>query len=531
MSEGLNKRRKNIVLLVLVLLLAVAGWQALAGKIAGVVQNKILTAINEQLNGRLQVDKIDLTLLGRISLHNLAVYDNNDSLMAKSNNVEIKCQLSDLFSGNLSAASIEVLTVQGAEIWLKQIDTGWNWDNLLKHKAESSDMAPRAKLGIDEGIIHIDYAGIEQTVAGINGVVNLMSYPAINLDLKGRIQQAPISILGTWGSNQQNGAVTINIDAFDLTQLATLVTVPEFRLQSGALKRTKLVIKQTADTDALDYQADGEFVSLTIAGKLDIKDGQGKFSIQPSQLDLSNLSFLFAGQRTEGNGTINLAADAQSIQFNLTLPDADPSAFFSGLTVQRPLSLGLAVSGTLLQPIVTGTFQVPQVSLNDLKASTVSGNLRYANGKLALQQIKGNAYQGQVKADGNVLIENSNYDFEFTGKAVESSAVTDKDVEGLMDFSGRASGDADRVNIRGEFIIRNGKVYGLAFQSLTGNFTNRGDQLEVENIVINTVLGTLYPEQLSREAIDKLNQHNIPTSKEEIKKAVATTLIKKITGK
>lgn len=526
MKEWLVKHKRNMILVLIPLIILTGLWQVVSDRVSKTLQASLVASVGEKLNGRLQVGSIDLSILSWVRIRHVEIFDSQNTLIANIPNIEIKYQLSNLLQGNLGMSSIEIVAIQGAEVWLKTEKERWNWQNLIKDDSNAIDF--RGKIELGEGTVHIGNEQITQTIEGVNGSVNFVTYPAdLAIDLKGRVSQATVGISGIWGESTK-AALTLRTDGFDIAKLSGLLPkTPDIRLEKGILRGVEITAKRDSQ-HKMNYYATGTFSGLTVTGKVDIQEGEGKFSADTKGLQFEDLSLIISGQRTKGKGTILLAADKQTLDFSLTLPDVNPAAFFSGLSAQRPVSAAVTITGPLTQPIVSGSFQIPQVTMSGMSVSGISGSLRYENGHLSLQQVRGVAYQGELSLSGDVSTANESYELAASGSGMNSSALTDKDVQGPLDFTGRVSGKGESAITKGSFVIRNGKAYGLSFQTLTGNFVRRGETTDISNIVMKTALGTFYPEQLSREALEKLNQHNIPTSKEEVKKAATDALLKRI---
>jgi hypothetical protein len=526
MKEWLVKYKKNIIIVAIPLLVIGSLWQVFSGKVAKALQDSLVATVGQKLNGRLQVGSIDLSLLTWVRIRDVAVYDQQDNLVAKSPNIEIKYQWSNLIKGSLGMSSIDVVAIQGAEVWLKNEKDRWNWEGLVKD--DKSETAFRGKIEMAEGTVHIGNALTMQTIEGVNGKLDFITYPAgLGVDLKGRASQATLGIVGNWGDSNPS-ELTLKTDGFDMAKLSGLLpATQDIRLEKGILKSVKVVAKRD-DKRMVHYQAEGEFAALTVAGKVNIRDGQGKFAADETGLQFRDLALLISGQRAEGKGSVLLQGDKQSLNFTMALPDVDPKAFFNGLAAERPFFVEVSITGPLTKPVIAGSFKVPQVTISDMTVSGIAGNMRYDDGRLTLQQVHGAAYQGQLSLAGEVLTANETYELDVSGSGMNSSSLTDKDVSGPLEFTGHVSGKGDAAITRGAFVIRNGKAYGVSFKSLTGDFVKQAGKTDISGIAINTDLGTFYPEQLSRDALEKLSQHNIPTTKEEVKKAVTDSLVKRL---
>ena len=526
MRNWLIKYKKTIVIIIIPLLLAGGAWKVFSDKAAKVLQNTLSDVAAQKLNGRIQVGSIDLSLLSWVRIRDAAIYDKNDILVAKSPVIELKFHWRSLVSGAFNTSGIEVVTIQGGEFWLKNDKQQWNWEGLIKSSNDAA--AFNGKLLITDSTVHIGNQYIQQTIEAVDGTLDFSTYPvAVGIDLRGRSNQAKLALTGRWGEDSP-GELTLLTDGFDIAKLSGLLpATQEIRLEKGILKNVKVVVKSNKDR-SVSYRAEGGFSSMTVSGKVDIHDGQGKFTADDTGLQFSDLSMKVSGQKAAGKGKIILQGSGQLLDFELVLPDVDPKSFISGLTVQSHMSAELKITGPLEKPVIAGSFKIPQATVSNLSVSEVSGNMRFSDGRLNLQQVSGKAFQGQLDLSGEVITASEKYELKVSGKGMNSSVLTDKDVQGPLDFTGHVSGSGGEATTKGEFMIRDGKAYGVSFTTLTGNFIRRGDKTDISGVVVKTAFGTFYPEQLSRVALEKLNQHNIPTSKEEVRKAVTDSVIKKL---
>jgi autotransporter translocation and assembly factor TamB len=182
----------------------------------------------------------------------------------------------------------------------------------------------------------------------------------------------------------------------------------------------------------------------------------------------------------------------------------------SGLKVQRPIACQLKVTGALTEPEISGSFSIPQATFSNMEVDGIVGNFQYFDSRMLLKDVRGSVYQGKVGAEGSVRLNDESYELDASGVGLDSSRLTDKDVKGPLDFSGHVSGKGETAVTRGTFSIRDGKAYGIPFLKMTGNFVRRGEVTELSNIAMETVGGTIYPEQLSKEVLERLNTFEKP---------------------
>jgi hypothetical protein len=263
-------------------------------------------------------------------------------------------------------------------------------------------------------------------------------------------------------------------------------------------------------------------------GKMDVQEGQGTFTSDETMLTFQDLQLLIAGQPAQGQGNVSWNAGQGILDFSLALPDADPAAFMSGLTAVRPLALQVKINGPVSQPNIGGSFSLPQITFTDMTVANVVGNFHYLGNKVLLQQVQGTAYQGNLAANGSVVTDDQSYELDVSGQGLNSSRLTDKDVQGPLAFNGHVSGKGETAVTKGNFTIYDGKTYGIAFQKMTGLFVKSGSTNDISGLAIQTNYGTIYPEQLSQEAMERLKEENVPVTKGELKQVVTNKLLEKI---
>ena len=525
MRAWLLQYKKFLLVPVILLIVLGVSWQIFAAKVEQALQNTLMQKINQQLNGQLLVGNIDLSLLGWIRLRDVSLLDDKEALVAQSPTINIRYQLSHLTSGNIDLSLIETVAIDRAEVWLDEANGVNNWDGLLRDNKEPTIF--RGKIQMTQGKFHVKTPLVSQLLESVNGFVDFQSYPNLALDTKGQIAQSFVTLQGNWEKNHPFQLI-LGTDDFDLRSLNSFLDPnATLRLEGGSLKNSQIIVKND-ENNKLHYQGQGEFIGLNIEGVVSVREGKGKFSGNEQSLQFQDLSLLIAGQQAQGQGEISLENGLGAVDFALSLPDVDPMALTTTIVAQRPLALQIHIDGPLAEPVVSGSFTLPHITVSDMSVSTVTGKFRHTTGRLALQQVQGTAHSGTLFIAGDLLMDSGRYELAVSGQGMNSSQLTDKDVQGPLDFTGHVTGQEDSAVTRGDFIIHGGKAYGLSFQTLTGQFIKRGTATDISDIAIHTSLGTFYPEKLSREALEQMDHRQLPTSREAIKKVVTDKLMERL---
>jgi hypothetical protein len=525
MKEWLLKHKRVILIFLSMICVLVILWQVFADKIRQDVQDTLIGRISQQINGQLSVGTVNLSLSGRIRIQDVSLYDQQGSLLAQIPVIKIKYRWSDLKDGSLDMPQIETVILERGELWLKEENNHFNWDDLLK-KDQDETTTFRSKVELEDGKIHIDTALFSQVIENATGMIDWQNNPNMAITLKGKVDQSVVDVDGQWGEGLP-GDFKVQIDTLNIAKFNELFAGTGYSVEAGTLQPLLVNVKQDAK-GTLHYQAEGSFSGLKMNGKMDVREGQGKFISNETGLTFEDVKLLISDQPAQGQGNVSWNSGKGMLDFAFTLPDADPSAFMSGITVARPLALQVQISGPISQPNIWGNFSLPQISFSDMNVDSVTGNFRYAENKVLLQQVQGTAYQGTLAANGTVVPDDQSYELDVSGQGLNSSRLTDKDVQGPLAFNGHVSGKGEAAVTRGNFTIHDGKTYGIAFQKMTGLFVKNGTATDISAIAIQTAYGTIYPEQLSQEALERLKQQDIPVSKGELKQAVTNKLLEKI---
>ena len=515
-------RRVLVVMAVLIGLFSIS-WSLFAARIEQALQYSLAERFSQHVNGRLEIGNVDLSLIGWVRIADVSLYANKGELLAKVPVVKVQYSWSDLAKGNFDSSRIEAITAEGAEVWLHEEKGQWNWEDFLK-KDQTNINKFQGKIQVISAKIYGYTSLVSKTIGEVNGTIDFHAYPDINISLKGKIGQSYLTADGNW-ANGQFAKIVVQAKDLDLLEFRDGIPASQnITLESGKVP-TMTVTTERDDQGAVKWNTEGEFSGLKLTGRVSVKEGQGQFSGNHDELQLKNMKLIISGQQAEGQGTLSWRHNSAMIDAVFTVPDADPGDFVSGLTVQRPVACRIRIFGALAEPDISGSFSFPQAIFSDMTVSGVTGNFQYDDTRLMLQDVSGAVYQGAIWAAGEVQRSNGSYEFEISGQGFDSSRLTDKDVQGLLDFSGHVSGRDETAVVQGTFIIRNGKAYGIPFLTMTGHFVKRGGITEISGIVMKTAVGTFYPEKLSREVLElidqpgklKLNEETIKKDAEELK--------------
>ena len=177
--------------------------------------------------------------------------------------------------------------------------------------------------------------------------------------------------------------------------------------------------------------------------------------------------------KQDGGGSIAIKSDS-----------ADLSSFLPSVPLKGPMALDATASGSNDKPTAKGTFKIPSGTLGSMSFANATGEFTYQDSALNLANTKAAALGGTILTAGPIYPSPLRYVQKVTGQNIDSTQLSDKDVQGRVDFQAdvRGQGSWDEANADGSFSMGSGSVSGISFSSLTGNFTKRGAQMHFYNI-------------------------------------------------
>lgn len=509
MREWLLKHRKSLTVVLVFIVIFIFSWSLFSAKLGQALQDYLVERYSQEVNGRIQVGTVDLSLYGGAQIKDVSLYSKQGDMLARIPLIKLQYSWSDLLKDNFGISHIETVTAERAEIWVQEEESHWNWENFIKED-QSKENKFQGKMQIVSAKIYGKVLSMSKTLDEASGIIDFHAYPNLGISFKGKIGQGSLNIDGDW-NNGQFALLTIKGKDLNLPEFRDAIQpIQGISLEGG--KANAITMRTERDPQGVvKWQTEGEFSGLKIAGKRNITDGQGQFSGNQDGIKLQKMSFKISEQQTSGQGTLTWPQGVVSVDAALDVPDFDLSAFMSGLTVQRPIECQIRVVGPLSEPAISGTFSIPQATFSNMPIDRIVGKFQYTGTHMLLKDVHGFVYQGTVGAEGDVEVNDESYELDASGQGLDSSRLTDKDVQGPLIFNGHVSGKGEAAVTEGTFLIRDGKAYGIPFLKMTGHFVRRGAVTEISNIAMETIGGTIYPEQLSKEVLERLNPLEKPT--------------------
>ena len=527
-----NKKKIAAVVLVVVALLCASLFEFAAVKVREAAGQAILTRANDAVNGSVAVGGIDLSILGAVEVKQAKVFDASGKQLAASDRVLINYNWSDLLHGQLGPQLIKDVTVEKPELWVEYTPEKLNWDNLLKSQA--ADAQPfHGAVTFKDAQVHLQTPLFTKIISQLSGSVDLSQSDRWQLSAAGKLDQAPISLSGQWDA-QEASLMTLSGKNIDLVSLGLTEAEDPIQLTKGRLDELTVQIAKSKTGAATLKTLAGRFSGVDTSGAAIFTQGSARFEKDGDVLRFTDGQALYRGQTVTAAGEVLMPENGEkTMDFAVQMPAGDPAALLSGLEATGPLVVQGTLKGSVLSPVLAGNFSFSSLQFGDMAVNGINGTFSYVGQTMTLLSATGSMVGGSVSASGEIYPDSGQFSLGISGSGLDSSRLTPKDVQGPMALSGAAVGDASGAVAQGSFVIAGGKAYGISFRTLTGNFVKRGSaEAEISNMAIQTEFGTFYPDKLSKDVMEQLQEHNLPVTREaledEVKQQGTNKLLQKI---
>jgi len=256
-----------------------------------------------------------------------------------------------------------------------------------------------------------------------------------------------------------------------------------------------------------------------------ISEGAGKFTLGDGKIQLKDASLLLNNQKITAAGTITPADNDMKLNLDLAAAAFDPGAL-AAMPLRGAMAFQAKLEGTVANPVARGTFSIPAGSFGAIAFKNGRGNFVYQSGVLTLADARATAWDGALALQGDIVPATKRYNLTASGRGVDSELLTEKDIRGRADFDARLSGQGESDGkAEGNFRMGEGLFSGIPFQSMTGDFVKKGEQISFSNIVVNTAAGSFRAEGLTDGPVVRLKRlGEAPAPREAVEKAISDKL-------
>lgn len=503
MSFKLSKTQKiiisalGVIALLVVLFISWAG-----GKASEYIKEQV--AKQTVLKGSMQVDDIGAAFSGDVWISNITWHDPDGKLVAKIPRLNISLKLGDIFGEGLGANSVQLITLERPELYLSyDKDAGLNIAQLINvtgeenkepEKQKDSKGLFRGRFEIAKGYLQIESGKNKLVYENFDAQLDYKNLPNVtgivqakqnNADFAGNIE---IEYL----EKGQNIKLSLEGRGVKLTDFFNMVPVESnLKVTGGDIAK----IQVTAELN------EGEPLKMQVAGDISGGSAQtegikidtvaGEFSGNQDEINFMNVTGKLNEQNVQVDGKVIIKDSPYQLDLRIQSNAFKLNALSPGMTISDPLAFNAAIKGTPEKPVANGDFSANTIKTDQLTVVNAKGVFSYADDVVRLTDTSGSVYGGSVNANGMIKLSDQSFAFNLNGSGISSTDLTSTKLSGPLSFSANATGTANDIAADGIFSIGKGNFNGIPFNSMTGNFSKRGEIMSVSNVVINTLAGTV----------------------------------------
>ncbi|MCD8359400.1 MAG: AsmA family protein [Acidaminococcaceae bacterium] len=322
---------------------------------------------------------------------------------------------------------------------------------------------------------------------------NFKQYPKIKYGL--RVKDGKSDIIADIQNDAGTTAVVAEVKKIPLQNILNVlpqaadVVLTEGNLPDMKIRADKADGKWTLNIDGTIDGLKGSLINYPVT------KGSGKFSADTKALKFAGLNLEVAGQTMILEGNVYYAEKPgakQTYALTVNAPSFAIEALSTGLGLKDAVTALGKVKGTIDKYEAEGTFGLDKLAYDPLYITALSGKFLYKDGKLNIGDAIGNVYAGQVNVNGQVDTRTKDFKLEIQGIDLDSSIVTETQVDDPLSFKMLAIGTADAGSATGagSFRIGEGKYMMLPFRSIKGSVIRQQGKFAFSNIRIATAVGS-----------------------------------------
>ena len=471
--------------LIAVVLVAGLAWKAVTPRVLAGVREILLSQVNSSINGRIEMEDVDFSVLGAAVMKKVNLFDQRGILIATSDEIGISYKFSDLFGGRFGIDGIKKISVEKANAKLTiDKDGKWSFQDIIKPRTERKAEF-LGSIEVKDVAVSVTTPNWKRNFTEISGELDYADFPTIAVELKGKMGKSSITAQGSWipdGKTQ----LALMINTFDLSEAQALLPggAASPKLTAGTLNEVQGTVIQ--ERDGVQMTGEGKLMGLAMNLQgMEIKEGAAKLKMQGKKVLLQDASVVVGGNKLTVGGAIDFTPDSPVLAMQVLSPALNLAAFFGPTpAISGTASFQADISGTMEKPLMKGAFKVPIGQFDKTPIVDAEGGFNYAGDTMMLDNTSFKAMGGEIALSGTVAPKTARVNLKVAGKNVDGVILTNKGIVGSVDFNATVTGEgnADSMATSGTFSIGSGVIGEYAIANAAGGFRKQGRRVDLSNV-------------------------------------------------
>lgn len=321
----------------------------------------------------------------------------------------------------------------------------------------------RGLIEIKDGVLQLVSNGKRVELTKLNSQVAFKQYPLLRGGATGSKESCDLVLNMTW----ETGKANVTGEAKNMPVADLLATYPDLKniiVKGGVVPTVTIHASKDAGGWHMDLSGKPKNISGEIFG-LSFTEGTGSFranrdeaELEQLQLKINEMPLTVTGKIRSGRGTP--LPPGYDLSFRAT--NFKTQALSSGLFLKDgAVNLEGRLTGTSLEPTLSGSFAADTLVLAPLQLSAVRGGFLWDFGKLRLQNAAAQCAGTTVNVEGSLDLKTREYQFTLGGSGLDAAQLTDNKVTGLLALALEMKGknQQDSAFGTGSFALQNGRYY------------------------------------------------------------------------
>lgn len=447
----------------------------------------IVETAAEQLNGRLEIERLYMTFPPAIRLEGVRAVGKDDKTVIDSPRAEITIHYLEALRGNFGAGLVDVITLESAQIYLKEDEQQkWNLESLIRSDSSSSQAQLNLTVKIEDGTVHLERPENVQAVLALEGNIKVIG--SGNVDGTGYVEIGEDKIkFGVIWENDE-GKISFSGNRLHLVHgiLAWLPSQePRMKDWQGSIEDYQIEISRNTQGE---WFGKGKG-SLKDAGlsfeEIPFTEWNGEITGSDNEISVKGLKGFLNGEPLQLDGVVSLVS-AHSLDMSVQSPGFQISQIpWVDLPPVRGMIKGtVKVTGNLAIPILDGDLYVEKLEYEQKMIGDFHALLKKEDAILQIAELEGKAFDGTIQGTGIWDWEIGKGEAQAKVVGVElSQAPTQLLPDEIQPISGRMTGSMEwkgsleNFQSEGNFSFENGQIAGVTVGSVQGNIIVEDQQI------------------------------------------------------
>ncbi|MEJ5350598.1 MAG: hypothetical protein WHS65_03300 [Melioribacteraceae bacterium] len=275
-------------------------------------RKKVIELVNNEINGKLNIEKIDGTILTSLFLRNTSIKINNDTLLY-ANKIEVKVSPLQLI---LKKIYVRKISLEDTKINLLQNEDGtWNYQKLIKPKPEDTT---KSTFPFYIQINDLQFKNINIVKQTYDNIKSNKFYSTINYD---DIQIRNLNLSAQAFIDIKNSDYLLLLKEFSFKPNLNRFTLKNISGNFAVTKNFAAVTNFALETDSSNIKLNVRLDSLNLFGNVELDDFKNCPVTIELNIDSFNFddlsSFIKSTEILKGNPSLKLYAKGKFGDFNI----------------------------------------------------------------------------------------------------------------------------------------------------------------------------------------------------------------------